>query len=80
MTVGSRGVSFCVYVYAKTGMCTHTHTNTRKDGSGCRHTGGGTAVHAVLAVSLRLPHSKKFELFLKIVKICYLCCHGGRRT
>lgn len=66
-------------VYAKTAIrIVHTHAHTI-DGRGCRHTGGEEAAfHSALAVSLRLPHSKKFELFLNFsskfesnVKICY---------
>lgn len=59
---GAGGVS----VYAKTAIRivhTHAHTNARRR-AGCRHTGGEAAFHSALAVSLRLPHSKKFELFL----------------
>ena len=71
----------CVCVCTQRQVCvlyTHTSTNTRKDGSGCRHTGGGTAVHSVLAVSLRLPHSKSLNFSWKLWKSAiFMLSRGG---
>ena len=74
-------------MYAKTAIRivhTHAHTHARVDGRGAdthRWGGGCFSLSPGMAVSLRLPHSKKFELFLnfsskylsQIVKICYFC-------
>ena len=54
-------------VYAKTAIRivhTHAHTNARRRAGVQTHRWGGLLFHSALAVSLRPPHSKKFELFL----------------
>ena len=63
---GEREVCLCMqrqqYV-----LCIHTHTHARVDGRGAdthRWGGGCFSLSPGMAVSLRLPHSKKFELFL----------------
>ena len=69
------GEQRCVIVYVCVRKDTHTQLHaktlwvqTHRWGDCCSRSPGSVSEAASL---------KKFELFLKIVKICYLCCCGG---
>merc|ERR1712156_324211 len=65
-------------MYAKTRMCivrTNTHTYTQRRFWVQTHRWGDCCSRSPGSV-FEAASLKKFELFLKIVKICYLCCRG----